>query len=115
MIWIRRAACSAALPSIIWARPFSGTYMRRTRECEPAAPSASSATPSSCGVVVSIGREAATPQELGLADDALGAAGSHSRVRRMYVPEKGRAQMIEGSAAEQAARLIQIIREATGA
>ena len=59
--------------------------------------------------------ETATPQELGVADDALGAAGSHSRVRRMYVPEKGRAQMIEGSAAEQAARLIQIIREATGA
>ena len=59
--------------------------------------------------------ETATPQDLGVSDDALGAAGSHSRVRRMYVPEKGRAQMIEGSAAEQAARLIQIIREATGA
>jgi electron transfer flavoprotein beta subunit len=59
--------------------------------------------------------ETATPQELGVADDALGAAGSLSRVRRMYVPEKGRAQMIEGSAAEKAARLIQIIREATGA
>lgn len=59
--------------------------------------------------------ETATPQSLGLAADALGESGSLSRVRRMYVPEKGRAQMIEGTAAEQAARLIQIIKEATGA
>lgn len=59
--------------------------------------------------------ETATPQELGLTDEQLGAAGSLSRVRRMYVPEKGRAEMIEGTATEQAARLIQIIKEATGA
>jgi electron transfer flavoprotein beta subunit len=59
--------------------------------------------------------ETATPQDLGLADSALGESGSLSRVKRVYVPEKGRAQMIEGSAAEQAARLIQIIKEATGA
>ncbi|MBS0447635.1 MAG: electron transfer flavoprotein subunit beta/FixA family protein [Proteobacteria bacterium] len=59
--------------------------------------------------------ETMSPQDLGLADAQLGAAGSLSRVRRMYVPEKGRAQMIEGSAADQAARLIQIIKEATGA
>jgi electron transfer flavoprotein beta subunit len=32
----------------------------------------------------------------------------------MYVPEKGRAQMIEGSAEEQAARLAQIIQELAG-
>lgn len=59
--------------------------------------------------------ETMTPQELGLPDSALGEAGSLSRVRRMVVPEKGSAQMIEGSAAEQAARLIQIIRETRGA
>lgn len=59
--------------------------------------------------------ETATPQDLGVAAEHLGPAGSLSRVRRMYVPEKGRAQMIEGSPAEQAARLIQIIKEATGA
>ncbi len=59
--------------------------------------------------------ETATAEDLGLPADALGEAGSLSRVRRTVVPERGRAQMIEGSAAEQAARLIQIIREATGA
>lgn len=50
--------------------------------------------------------------QLGAAD--VGEAGSHSRVRRIYVPEKGRAQMIEGSAAEQAQRLAAIIREFKG-
>ena len=44
----------------------------------------------------------------------VGEAGSLSRVRRMYVPEKGRAQLIEGSPAEQAARLAAIIREFKG-
>ena len=38
-----------------------------------------------------------------------------SRVRRMYIPDKGRAQLIEGDAAEQAARLAEIIREFKGA
>jgi electron transfer flavoprotein beta subunit len=52
--------------------------------------------------------------DLSLPASAVGASGSLSRVRRMYVPEKGRAQMIEGSVEEQAARLVQIIREATG-
>ena len=46
--------------------------------------------------------------------EAVGEAGSLSRVRRMYVPEKGRAQMIEGSIEEQARRVIEIIREAAG-
>jgi electron transfer flavoprotein beta subunit len=32
----------------------------------------------------------------------------------MYVPEKGRAQMIEGSVEEQAARVAQLIRERAG-
>jgi len=55
-----------------------------------------------------------TPQELGVPESEVGEAGSASRVRRMYVPEKGRAQMIEGSIEEQAARLAQLIRERTG-
>jgi hypothetical protein len=32
----------------------------------------------------------------------------------MYIPEKGRAQMIEGSIEEKAARLAQIIKERAG-
>lgn len=69
----------------------------------------------------SIKQAAAKPIEvIGLGDLQLGAsdvgeAGSHSRVRRIYVPEKGRAQLIEGSAAEQALRLAAIIREFQGA
>ncbi len=44
----------------------------------------------------------------------VGEAGSLSRVRRMYVPDRGRAQLIEGDAAQQAARLAEIIREFKG-
>jgi hypothetical protein len=33
----------------------------------------------------------------------------------MYVPERGRAQMIEGGVEQQAARLLQLIRELAGA
>ena len=68
----------------------------------------------------SIKQAAAKPIEvLGLADLGLSAAdvgetGSLSRVRRMYVPDKGRAQLIEGDAAQQAARLAEIIREFKG-
>lgn len=51
--------------------------------------------------------------DLGLGDD-VGSATSASRVRRMYVPEKGRAQMLEGTPAEQAARIAQIIKEFKG-
>src|SRR5580704_5201905 len=69
----------------------------------------------------SIKQAAAKPIEvLSLADLALGAAdvgeaGSLSRVRRMYIPDKGRAQLIDGDAAQQAARLAEIIREFKGA
>jgi electron transfer flavoprotein beta subunit len=69
----------------------------------------------------SIKQAAAKPIEvLSLADVGLragdvGVAGSLSRVRRMYVPDKGRAQLIEGDAAQQAARLAEIIREFKGA
>jgi electron transfer flavoprotein beta subunit len=58
--------------------------------------------------------EVLTPAELGVAAGYVGEAGSLSRVRRMYVPDKGRAQLIEGSAAQQAARLAEIIREFKG-
>jgi len=68
-----------------------------------------------------IKQAAAKPIEtLGLGDLSLNAAevgevGSASRVRRMFIPEKGRAQMIEGSLAEQAAKLAAIIKEFKGA
>ena len=69
----------------------------------------------------SIKQAAAKPIEiLSLGDLALGnadvgEAGSLSRVRRMYIPDKGRAELIEGDAAAQAARLAEIIREYKGA
>ena len=53
------------------------------------------------------------PQPAGGAAD-VGEAGSLSRVRRMYVPDKGRAQLIEGDAAAKARRLAEIIREFKG-
>jgi electron transfer flavoprotein beta subunit len=49
--------------------------------------------------------------ELELPGAQVGEAGSASHVRRMAIPEKGRARMIEGSAQQKAARLAQIIRE----
>jgi electron transfer flavoprotein beta subunit len=51
--------------------------------------------------------------ELGLACEQVGEAGAASRVRRMVIPEKGRAQMIEGTPQQKAQRLAQIIREFT--
>jgi electron transfer flavoprotein beta subunit len=68
----------------------------------------------------SIKQAAAKPIELltladvGLAEADVGESGSASRVRRMYVPDKGRAQLIEGDVAQQAARLAAIIREFKG-
>ena len=53
--------------------------------------------------------------DLGLSAADVGEKGSASRVRRMYVPDKGHAQLIEGGAAAQAARLAAIIREFKGA
>lgn len=53
--------------------------------------------------------------DIGLSGSDVGAGSSMSRVRRMYVPEKGRAQMIEGTLAEQAAHIIHIINEYKGA
>ena len=68
-----------------------------------------------------IKQAAAKPiEEVSLADISLaatevGSNSSMSRVRRMYVPAKGRAQMIEGTIAEQAARIIEIIKAHKGA
>lgn len=52
-----------------------------------------------------------TLDDLGLGGDAVASA---SRVRRMYAPEKGQAELITGSAAEQATRLAEIIKELRG-
>lgn len=52
--------------------------------------------------------------DLGLSRADVGEAGSASRVRRMYVPDKARAQLIEGDVAAQAARLAAIIRQFKG-
>jgi electron transfer flavoprotein beta subunit len=52
--------------------------------------------------------------DLGLTGAEL-AAGASFRVRRMYKPETGRAELIEGTTAEQAARLAAIINELRGA
>ncbi|MBI6628748.1 electron transfer flavoprotein subunit beta/FixA family protein [Pontibaca salina] len=52
-----------------------------------------------------------TLDDLGLAADGVTSA---SRVRRMYAPEKGQAELITGSAAEQATRLAEIIKELRG-
>jgi electron transfer flavoprotein beta subunit len=52
--------------------------------------------------------------DVGLSAADAGADNSASRVRRMYVPAKGRAAMIEGTPAEQAAKLMEIIREFRG-
>jgi electron transfer flavoprotein beta subunit len=58
--------------------------------------------------------EVVSLDDLGVPAGAVGEAGSLSRVRRMYVPEKGRAEMIEGSIEQQAQRVIELIREAAG-
>lgn len=52
--------------------------------------------------------------DLGLADDEVGERGSASRVRRMFAPEKGQAQLIEGTPAEQAQRIADIVKELRG-
>lgn len=54
--------------------------------------------------------------ELSLDDLGLGASDVEPafHVRKMYAPERGKAELITGSAAEQAARLAQIIKEIRG-
>ena len=52
-----------------------------------------------------------TLEDLDLAESDVAPA---ARVRKMYAPEKGQAEIIEGSVAEQAARLAEIIKEMRG-
>ena len=52
--------------------------------------------------------------DLGLDDTEVGESGSLSRVRRMFTPERGQAELIEGTGAEQAARIAEILKAATG-
>lgn len=52
--------------------------------------------------------------DIGLSPSDVGADCALSRVRRMYVPAKGRAAMIDGTPTEQAARLVEIIKEFKG-
>jgi electron transfer flavoprotein beta subunit len=53
-------------------------------------------------------------EDIGLTDDDVGVKGSSFHVRRMVMPEKGQAEFIEGTPAEQAARLTEIIKELQG-
>lgn len=52
--------------------------------------------------------------DLGLDDTEVGESGSLARVRRMFAPERGQAELIEGTAAEQAARIAEIIKATAG-
>jgi len=58
--------------------------------------------------------EVLAPGDLGLSDAEIGEAGSASRVRRMFVPDKAQAQLLEGDAAAQADKLAAIIRDFKG-
>lgn len=58
--------------------------------------------------------EILTLADLQLSAADVGEAGSLSRVRRMYLPDKGQAQLIEGDVAAQAKRLAEIIKEFKG-
>ena len=58
--------------------------------------------------------EVLSHKDIGLTDDDVGVRGSLSRIRRMVMPEKGKAEIIEGTSAEQAARLTKIIKELQG-
>ncbi len=53
-------------------------------------------------------------RDLGLTDEQVGEAGSLSRVRRLYIPEKGQAELIEGTPPEQAAHIAKIIKQLKG-
>lgn len=58
--------------------------------------------------------EVLTHRDLGLADNDVGVTGSAFRVRRMVMPEKGQAEIIEGTSAEKAARITEIVKELQG-
>ena len=48
--------------------------------------------------------------DLGLSPEEVGEAGSSFRVKRLFIPEKGQAELIGGTPAEQAARLTEIVK-----
>lgn len=54
------------------------------------------------------------PEELGLDAPDIGEQARGARVRRMYLPEKGQAEMIEGTPAQQAERIAAIVKEVIG-
>jgi electron transfer flavoprotein beta subunit len=56
-----------------------------------------------------------THADLGLGEDDVGEAGSAARIRRMFMPEKSQAEIIEGTPAEQAQRVADIVKELKGA
>ncbi|MCL8382822.1 electron transfer flavoprotein subunit beta/FixA family protein [Xanthobacter aminoxidans] len=58
--------------------------------------------------------ECLTPHDVGLADAEIGGAGALSRVRRVFVPERGRGEIIAGTPSQQVARLLEIISEVNG-
>lgn len=55
--------------------------------------------------------EILSPSEIGLNEEDIGLGGSLSRIRRVYFPDRGRSEMIEGTPSQQAARLLEIIKE----
>jgi electron transfer flavoprotein beta subunit len=58
--------------------------------------------------------ETLTHSDLGVSDASVGEAGALSHVRRMYVPAKGKAELITGSPAQQAAKIVDIIKQVRG-
>jgi electron transfer flavoprotein beta subunit len=58
--------------------------------------------------------EAISLADIGLTASDVGADNSMSRVRRMYIPAKGRAEMIEGTMVEQVTKFIKIMNEFKG-
>lgn len=59
--------------------------------------------------------EVVTPEDLGVSTEQIGEAGSASRIRRLFVPERSKAELIDGTPAEQAKRVLEIVNELKGA
>lgn len=59
--------------------------------------------------------EVIAPQDPGIGADRTGKAGSAARIRRLYIPDRGKAELIGGTPAEQAKRLPDIVNELRGA
>lgn len=55
--------------------------------------------------------EPIAPQDLGIGPDRIGEAGSAARIRRLCIPDRGMAELIGGTPAEQAKRLLGIVNE----